>query len=176
MWNPLLSSNVDWPGHWLWVLPAHQRLRECAGSAAGQEFLISTAQAGLGEEQHSGRTPRGWHYIRARIGADLPADAILRGRRWQPDAIPGNDPILARILWLCGLESGRNRGGRVDSFRRYIYLHGTADRQHLGKPVSQGCIRMDPEEIIQLFPRCPVGTPVFIGDCPTPFPWPQRNS
>ena len=35
--------------------------------------------------------------------------------------------ILTRILWLSGLEPGRNRLGRVDTMRRYIYIHGCPD-------------------------------------------------
>ena len=37
------------------------------------------------------------------------------------------DVITTRILWLDGLEIGKNKGGNVDSKSRYIYIHGTAE-------------------------------------------------
>ena len=84
---------------------------------------------------------------------------------WNADfaaAHPCKDWVLTRILWLCGEESGRNRGGRVDSMRRYIYIHGTGDDQPLGVPRSHGCVRMRNSDIIELFELLPVGTEVEI--------------
>ncbi len=107
--------------------------------------------------------------------------AILRGRRWQGEywdggrTPAGRDPILARILWLSGLEPGKNLGGKTDTFRRYIYIHGTADLSGLGLPVSAGCIRMSPQDVITLFNRSPCGTPVFIGLEYPRHIWPQRR-
>mgnify|MGYP006177384333 CR=1 FL=1 len=94
----------------------------------------------------------------------------FRGRRptgevWSAQfaaAVPGKDWVLTRILWLCGEESGRNRGGRVDSMRRYIYIHGTGDDQPMGVPRSHGCVRMRNRDIIELFELLPVGTEVEI--------------
>ncbi|WP_369573471.1 L,D-transpeptidase [Acidithiobacillus sp. IBUN Pt1247-S3] len=161
--------------------PARQRLLEMDGGAATANWPVSTGRAGLGEALGSGKTPRGWHYVRARIGTGLPADAVLRGRRWRDEERwePSSrlqDPILARILWLCGLEPGRNRGGQVDTFRRYIYLHGTADIAHLGQAVSAGCVRLAPDAIIDLFPRSTAGLPVLIADTYASFPWPNRRT
>ena len=92
---------------------------------------------------------------------------IIAGRR--RDALesvaaahPGKDWVLTRILWLCGEELGRNRGGHVDSMRRYIYIHGTGDDQPLGVPRSHGCVRMRNSDIIELFELLPVGTEVEI--------------
>ena len=109
------------------------------GFAAGRLLLrlpVSTALNGAGELSGSGCTPRGLHQVRAKIGAGLSCGAVLRGRRWTGEVFspelqaqfPGRDWILTRILWLSGCELGRNRLGRVDTFRRYIYLHGTPAR------------------------------------------------
>lgn len=95
---------------------------------------------------------------------------MFRGRRptgevWTEAfaaAQPGKDWVLTRILWLCGEEPGRNRGGRVDSMRRYIYIHGTGDDQPMGVPRSHGCVRMRNRDIIELFELLPVGTEVEI--------------
>ncbi|HEY0914376.1 MAG TPA: L,D-transpeptidase, partial [Solimonas sp.] len=75
---------------------------------------------------------------------------------------PKRDWMLTRILWLCGREPGRNRLGCVDTFRRYIYLHGTPPVTELGKPGSHGCVRMRNEDVIELFDLVPAGTEVEI--------------
>ena len=137
-----------------------------------RRYPVSTAANGAGEKAGSFRTPRGRHRIRARIGAGAPSGAVFRGRRptgevWSADfaaAHPGKDWVLTRILWLCGEEPGRNRGGRVDSMRRYIYIHGTGDDQPMGVPRSHGCVRMRNRDIIELFDLVPAGTPVRITD------------
>lgn len=131
---------------------------------------VSTAANGPGEQQGSGCTPRGAHRVRARIGAGLPSGAVLVGRRftgeiWSPAlaaAFPKRDWILSRILWLCGNEPGRNRLGRVDSMRRFIYIHGTPDDQPMGVPRSHGCVRMRNADVIELFDLVTVGCPVLI--------------
>ena len=131
---------------------------------------VSTARNGVGEEDGSEKTPRGAHYIRARIGAGLPVDAVLISRRptgeiYSPSlraAFPNRDWILTRILWLCGLEPGKNRLGKVDTMRRYIYIHGCPDEDPMGVPGSRGCVKMRNSEIIELFDRVAPGTRVII--------------
>lgn len=153
---------------YLHVSIAGQRLYAFANRQLKNTYRISTAVNGPGEENGSGCTPRGLHYIRAKIGGDLPAMAVLRGRRWTGEiwtpelhqTYPERDWILSRILWLSGCEIGLNRLGSTDTFRRYIYLHGTADEGRIGLPYSHGCIRMNNQDIIalyeQLIDACPV--------------------
>lgn len=140
-----------------------QRLRLLDGRRVLRQYPVSTAANGAGEIEGSGCTPRGQHYIRAKIGAGLPPGAVLRARRWTGEVwtpelharYPGRDWILSRILWLCGREPGRNRLGCVDSFRRYIYLHGTPYADALGTPQSKGCVRLRNEDVIELFELVP---------------------
>jgi hypothetical protein len=135
-----------------------------------RRYRVSTAKNGPGEEAGSYRTPRGKHLIRARIGAGEPLGAAFRGRRptgevWTPElsaAAPERDWILTRILWLSGMEPGRNRLGNVDSMRRYIYIHGTPYTEPMGVPLSIGCIRMRNRDVAELFDLVPAGTPVEI--------------
>jgi len=131
---------------------------------------ISSAKNGPGEQNGSSCTPRGWHCIRAKIGAGAAENTVFVGRRPTGErfdaglarAHPERDWILTRILWLSGLERGRNRLGPVDSMRRYIYIHGTPDSEPMGEPHSHGCIRMRNEDIIRLFDMLPVYTRVLI--------------
>ena len=135
-----------------------------------RRYLVSTALNGPGELNGSGCTPRGRHVVRARIGPGHDPRAIFDGRRptgniWTPaltEEMPDKDWILGRILWLSGCEPGRNRLGTVDSMRRYIYIHGTPDDQPMGVARSHGCVRMRPEEVVELFDLVPAGTPVEI--------------
>ena len=134
------------------------------------DYPCSTALNGPGEQEGSACTPRGGHRIRAIIGRGLPEKAVLVGRRptrevWteQLHALyPERDWILARILWLCGNETGFNRGGQVDSQRRYIYLHGTPPPEPMGVPMSHGCVRMRLEDICDLADQVSPGTLVSI--------------
>lgn len=147
-----------------------QRLRLIDSGRTLREFIVSTAANGAGEINGSGCTPRGAHVVRAKIGGDQPLAAVFRARRptgeiWTPELHeqqPGRDWILTRILWLSGTERGRNRLGPVDTFRRYIYIHGTPYATQLGRPGSKGCVRMDNADIIELYDRVPVGTVVHI--------------
>lgn len=149
---------------------AAQRLRWSAGHGQARDFLVSTAARGVGQEMGSEQTPLGQHVVRARIGAGAPLRAVFVGRRatgeiWTPALgvqYPERDWILTRILWLSGTEPGRNRLGRVDSMRRYIYIHGTPDDQPMGRPASHGCVRMRNEDVRWLFDRVSAGTPVAI--------------
>ncbi len=147
-----------------------QRLRLLKGGATLASYVVSTAANGPGERYGSECTPRGRHVVRARIGAGCPAGTVFVGRRptgeiYSPAlraAGPERDWILTRILWLSGCEPGRNRLGKVDTMRRYIYIHGTPDDVALGVPGSHGCIRMANADVIELFDRVAVGTPVLI--------------
>jgi lipoprotein-anchoring transpeptidase ErfK/SrfK len=151
-------------------VPAQTLILKDAQGRILMQTRISTARNGVGEENGSERTPRGAHYIRARIGAGLPADAVLVSRRptgeiYSPSlrtAFPNRDWILTRILWLCGLEPGKNRLGNVDTMRRYIYIHGCPDEDPMGVPGSRGCVKMRNREIIELFDRVAPGTRVHI--------------
>lgn len=133
-------------------------------------YRVSTALNGPGQQDASGCTPLGEHYIRAMIGAGLPLNTVFRARRptgelYTPElasAHPDRDWILSRILWLCGAERGRNRGPGVDTFRRFIYIHGTPDTEPMGVARSHGCIRMRNDDVADLFDRVAAGTRVTI--------------
>ena len=147
-----------------------QRLRLHRADGSCRAFEVSTALNGAGEQAGSGCTPRGRHRIRLRIGDGCPTGTVFVGRRptgetWTPELAaqhPARDWILTRILWLTGCEAGRNRGGSVDTQRRYIYLHGCPDTEPMGVARSHGCIRMRNRDIVSLFDEVPVGTEVAI--------------
>ena len=73
-----------------------------------------------------------------------------------------DDVVQSRIIWLSGMEEGINKGSGVDSFERYIYIHGTPEEWLLGKKASKGCIRMANIDVIELFDLLKGGETVFI--------------
>ena len=85
----------------------------------------------------------------------------MAGYTW--GGLPGA-AITNRILWLEGMEPGFNRDGRVDTFARYIYIHGTGDEASLGRPASCGCIHVSGAELLPLYDLLPCGTLVWIGE------------
>lgn len=135
-----------------------------------REYPVSTGARGVGEQFGSFKTPRGHHVVRARIGDGAAENTVFVRRRptgeyWTPALhaqFPDRDWILTRILWLSGCEPGFNRLGEVDTMRRYIYIHGSPDIAEMGVPGSHGCIRMRNADMIDLFDRVPVYTPVEI--------------
>lgn len=147
-----------------------QMLRLFEGERLVTSYAVSTARNGPGEQIGSGCTPRGRHRIRIGIGAGCAENTVFVGRRvtgeiYSPQLAqkyPERDWVLTRIIWLTGLEPGRNRGGAVDSLRRYIYIHGCPDSEPMGVPLSHGCIRMRNSDMIELFEQVEVGTPVDI--------------
>jgi lipoprotein-anchoring transpeptidase ErfK/SrfK len=61
------------------------------------------------------------------------------------------NPLGARALYLY-------RDGRDTYFR----IHGTNEPESIGHAVSSGCIRLFNQDIIDLYNRVPVGTPVTV--------------
>lgn len=66
------------------------------------------------------------------------------------DGGPDN-PLGPRAMYLY--RKGNDLGYR---------LHGTLEPWSIGNNVSSGCIRMFPEDVIDLYQRCPIGTRVLV--------------
>ena len=154
----------------IYVDISSQTLSYIVKGTVSKKYNISSSYYGTGSEANSLKTPLGKHEIYKKIGNELPINAILKGRVWNgaiADIIEGPidtdyDHVTSRILWLDGLEEGKNRGNGVDSRNRYIYIHGTAEEGLIGKPASDGCIRMYNNEVIELFELVSEKTQVWI--------------
>ncbi len=149
---------------------ANQAMHHYQAGQLLKTYAISTAAKGLGEKKGSEQTPRGRHIIRAKIGSNYPMHAVFVRRRFTGEIYssqlakqyPERDWILSRILWLSGLEVGKNRLNDCDTMQRYIYIHGSPDDTIQGMPASHGCIRMRNSDIIELFDLVPTKTEVLI--------------
>ena len=155
----------------LLVDDSEQRMYWYRDDALRQTYRISTAAKGLGNQADSEKTPSGAHYIRVKLGGTAKRGAIFE-KLTNTGAIatiytkPVSGQISAlvtsRIMRLEGLEPGKNKGGSVDTFNRMIYFHGTNKEGNLGKHASHGCIRMNNDQIIDLYKQVPEGTLVYI--------------
>jgi lipoprotein-anchoring transpeptidase ErfK/SrfK len=126
-----------------------------------KSYPVSTSKFGLGDKPGSKKTPLGTMKVAAKIGRGAPSGAVFKGRERTGEVIrpnaPGRDPIVSRILWLEGTQPW-NR----NAYRRYIYIHGTAEENKIGSCASYGCIRMRSSDVIDLYRRVRKGTPVDV--------------
>ncbi len=175
---------VTLPARCLVVGGPEQQLSLFVDGKACRTWRVSTAAKGFGEKADTHQTPRGLHRIKEKIGAGAPRGAIFdsrefKGQIWVPPVAPpvptselatsSSDLVTSRILWIEGLEPGKNMGSDrdgvlVDSYQRFIYIHGTNSEQFIGKPASRGCIRMLNDEVIALFDLVEPGDLVWIGE------------
>jgi L,D-transpeptidase YbiS len=159
-------------GRWIRISLGTQLLELLDGDVVLSTYPVSTAANGGGERVGSGKTPRGLHEVRELIGHGMPSGAVFMGRKWTGEVCtlelqagsPERDWMLSRLIWLAGLEVGKNCGGDVDTFARYIYIHGTPDSEPVGEPRSHGCIRMRNADVIALFDRVDTGMLVRIDE------------
>lgn len=136
-----------------------------------KSYVVSTSSRPPSNIKGSLGTPRGLHEIAERIGAGQPPGMVFKsrvptGRHFSEfsDAEAARQLITSRILWLRGLEPEVNRGGEVDSYERYIYIHGTNHEDRLGEPMSAGCIEMRNLDVIELYEDVRAGDLVWIED------------
>ncbi len=124
-------------------------------------YPISTSKFGLGSKAGSKRTPLGKLEVAQKIGHGAPSGAVFKSRVRTGEILkpnsPGRDPIVSRILWLTGKERQNS-----NTYRRYIYIHGTPEEYKIGRPASYGCIRMKSSDVIDLYRKVGVGADVRI--------------
>lgn len=160
-----------------------QKLMVVDGLKVKNIYDISSSKFGIGNLNNSYQTPLGLHTINDKIGANMPINTIFKGRKTLDGGMTiedlakpeytnfkkkhfeeFDDLITSRILWLKGCEEGVNLGGDVDTYKRFIYIHGTAHEQLIGQVASYGCIRMRNQDVIELFNLVDEGNFVYIYD------------
>ncbi len=158
-YNAARTRGLPEDGLLLLVSVRDQRLAVIESGACRLLYRVSTSKWGAGSARDSNRTPLGWHRVAEWIGGNArpgqvfvarrPTDQVLPHTEWR--SIRSGDHVLTRILWLDGIEPGRNRGGMRDSRSRFIYLHGTNQEHLLGRPASHGCIRLSNRDVMELY-------------------------
>ena len=149
---------------------SEQRLYLVQNKLVLKSYPISSSKFGEGSIENSFKTPLGMHQIKEKIGEDVEENTIFISRvdtQKKADIIKNtfdsnNDFVTSRILWLDGMEEGINKGKGIDSYDRYIYIHGTQEEGLIGTKASHGCIRMFNNDVIELFKKVKEGTKVLI--------------
>ncbi len=147
-----------------------QKLFHIENNSIIGEYPISSAKKGVGNQKNSDKTPLGLHSIKEKHGAETPLKGRMIGRIfyghiaaiYSDTSSSKTDDITSRILWLSGEEKGVNKGENIDSYQRYIYIHGTSEEGKIGTPASHGCIRMTNKDVIKLFSLVKLNTKVLI--------------
>jgi lipoprotein-anchoring transpeptidase ErfK/SrfK len=122
---------------------AHFTLRLFKHLKISKRYGIAVGMAGLETPPgqyavHDKQINPAWHVPNAAWAGSLAGQVI-------PGGAP-NNPLKAR--WL-GIANG-------------VGIHGTAEDWSIGSRASHGCIRMHVSDVVDLFRRVPVGTPVLI--------------
>ena len=154
----------------LLALLGEKNLVHLAGESAVATYRFSYSERPPSCREGSLGTPCGLHQVADKIGDGAPHGMIFRGRVatgecWQDreDAGPAQrNFVTTRILRLRGLEEGLNAGPGVDSYDRYIYIHGTNHPGRFPDNISHGCLLMQDEDLLRLFDAVPERTHVFI--------------
>ena len=149
---------------------SEQRLYLKSGEQTLVSYPISTSKYGEGSKENSFKTPLGNHIIKEKIGENAPINTIFISRINTKNVATienkpkntENDYVTSRIMWLEGQENGVNKGPGIDSYERYIYIHGTHEEGLIGVKASHGCIRMFNVDVIDLYDRIYNGTKVII--------------
>ena len=159
----------DWVGNGLgvWISVDEQMFRVIHEKNVVWETQCGTAEKGTGSQMNSNKTPLGWHSVKKKVGDGAPIGQVFRSATptkeiWKSGQKTKEDLVLTRILWLSGEEPGKNLGGNVDSYSRYIYIHGTNEEEKIGTPSSHGCVRLRNADVIEAFSLVPQGAHILI--------------
>ena len=137
-----------------------QELTLKSGRQTLAAYPISTSRFGLGTKEGSMKTPTGSFHIAEKIGDGMPVGTVFKSRRpvkATKKMLREEDLVMTRILWLAGTNR-RN----ANTYERFIYIHGTNHEEQIGEPASHGCIRMRNRDLVDLFDRVGIDTPVMI--------------
>ena len=164
-----LNKNVKYD-NLVFVSIENQKMYRIQSKDIIETYDISTSKYGIGNQMGSNKTPTGLHKINSKYGHKTPVNGRMIGRVFygqiakifSDTTTSKTDDITSRILWLEGLENRINKGDNIDSYKRYIYIHGTSEEGRIGIPSSHGCIRMKNKDVIDLFNEVAIGTFVLI--------------
>jgi len=154
----------------LFISIENQKMYHIKNNNIISKYIISSSAYGTGNKAGSNKTPLGLHKVKEKYGKATPINGRMVGRVFYGDIAAiytdrtksKTDDVTSRILWLEGMEEGKNKGKGIDSYKRHIYIHGTSEEGRLGTPASHGCIRMKNKEVIDLYKIIEVGTLVLI--------------
>jgi len=134
-----------------------------------KDYPMSSSKRPPSCKENSLGTPDGLHEVCEKIGEGEPLGMVFKGR--MPIGLKYDECseeeqeknlITTRILRLQGLEDGVNRGEGIDTYDRYVYIHGTNHEKNLGSPASSGCLQVSNADAVELHDEIPLGSHLFI--------------
>jgi len=146
---------VNLPEHRLYYFPKPKR---------GQPREVITYPVSIGKMDW--RTPLGLTHViqKEKNPVWIPTESVRREHAANGDPLParvpaGPDNPLGQFALRLAAGDGT------------YMIHGTNNPIAVGMPVTHGCIRLYPDDVAQLFPMVPVGTPVRIINDPIKVAW-----
>ena len=162
--------NIPTSQHLLFVSIAEQKLYFFDNANLKKTYSVSTSRNPPSCVANSLGTPTGLHKIDGKIGDGEALCTVFRARKpcglvceQTPDEQEKN-LITTRIMRLRGLENGVNAGGELDTYNRFVYIHGTNQEDKIGTPNSHGCVLLKNAEVKELFDIVNDGSIVLISE------------
>lgn len=135
-----------------------------AGAAAKDDLIIVNKhynklmylQNGYVKQESKVGTGRSWELTPV---GHFKVENKVKNRKYYKKNIPGgapNNPLGARWIGLSVPGSSASRSGNVYA------IHGNSNPASIGGYVSSGCIRMYNNEVIKLYDKVQIGTPVAV--------------
>ena len=147
----------------------HQAINHFQYGKRVKAYVMSSSKRPPSCVEGSLGTPWGLHEVCEKIGGGEALGMVFEGREsiglryWECESEKRKKNLITtRILRLKGLQPGINSGGKVDTYDRYVYVHGTNHEDKLGTPSSSGCLQMRNKEVLELFDIVPVGTHLYV--------------
>jgi L,D-transpeptidase ErfK/SrfK len=172
-WVPGAGKQVMVPGRH--ILPPGPRVGIVVNIAEHRLYYYPKARRGAPREVYTypisigkmdWRTPLGTTHVisKERNPVWIPTASVRK------EHLQDGDPLPARVL------PGPNNPLGAFAMRLAVgngtyLIHGTNNPLAVGMPVTHGCIRMYPDDVAQLYPMIPVGTPVRIINQPIKVAW-----
>jgi lipoprotein-anchoring transpeptidase ErfK/SrfK len=126
------------------IRTAERKLYLVLGGGAALRYPVAVGKPG---KQWSGTATIDGKYVRP---AWSPPDEVKRDNPRLPDVIPGGSPRNPMGAAALTLDRGE------------YAIHGTNQPGSIGRTASYGCIRMHNEDVVDLYGRVAVGTPVVV--------------
>ena len=146
---------VNLPEHRIYYFPKARR---------GHPHLVITYPVSIGKMDW--RTPLGLTHVISKVRNPtwIPPESVRKEHAANGDPLParvppGPDNPLGAFTMHLAVGNGTYE------------IHGTNNPLAVGMPVTHGCIRMYPQDVAQLFPMVPVGTPVRLVNQPIKVAW-----
>lgn len=139
----LVAFDGDYSAGTIVVKTSERKLYYVLGDGRAIRYPVAVGKPG---KEWAGRTTIGRMEVDPIWG---PPDEVKRDKPELPDLIPPGprNPLGPRAMLLSGTEYA---------------IHGTNRRSSIGTRASYGCIRMYNEDVVELYGRVSIGTPVVV--------------